>query len=419
VTCTAFEGQAGCGKTYQLLESVRRSLEEQPLSEGQRVLAITFMHGSRRRIEASLRKIPGLDGRYECSTVDSVALRWVRRWRDLVIQLGLVFPAEGEFDQICSVAAKLVCVPTVRAWLAVSFPVVLVDEAQDLTAERLAIVRALGERARTFIAGDEFQCLGDLRPNPFAEWCAKDLRPTRLTQIRRTEAAPLLAAAAALRAGGAPKAEGVLIIEETPSAALAGSYIVNAVCWYSKGGTVAILAPSLPPFVHDAVAWAQANATKQRNGPIKVGWERSEKEECGELLKRLRLPEKVSIVLAYEAIEALAAPTIAPYIRAWVDRQRNALGRCEFAKTEIEAALTRAISNRRRFGKASPSRTMAMSIHTAKNREFDGVIILWPYKLGGSDDHKRRLLYNAITRAKKWGRVFVQGKSIFSSAPFR
>ncbi len=60
-----------------------------------------------------------------------------------------------------------------------------------------------------------------------------------------------------------------------------------------------------------------------------------------------------------------------------------------------------------------------MGIHTAKNREFDGVIVLWPYKVGGTDDHKRRLLYNAITRAKKWVRVLVQGKGILSAPPFK
>src|SRR5438270_6091254 len=125
----AFEGPAGCGKTHKLVESLRESLGDNPLRDGQRVLAVTYMHGSRRKLEASLRKIPGLAGRYECSTLDSVALRWVRRWRDLLIKLGQQLPAEGDFDQTCSAAAKLMGEPGVRAWIAASFPLVLVDEA--------------------------------------------------------------------------------------------------------------------------------------------------------------------------------------------------------------------------------------------------------------------------------------------------
>ena len=39
-----------------------------------------------------------------------------------------------------------------------------------------------------------------------------------------------------------------------------------------------------------------------------------------------------------------------------------------------------------------------MTVHQAKNREFDSVIILWPYEVAGTADRQRRLLYNAVTR---------------------
>ena len=35
-----------------------------------------------------------------------------------------------------------------------------------------------------------------------------------------------------------------------------------------------------------------------------------------------------------------------------------------------------------------------------KNREFENVVIVWPYGVTGSAEKQRRLLYNAITRAK-------------------
>ncbi|MDZ4773337.1 MAG: hypothetical protein SGI72_09415, partial [Planctomycetota bacterium] len=49
-----FEGPAGSGKTTQLVAEVKRILAASPLIPGQRVLALTKMHGSRRRMDAKL-----------------------------------------------------------------------------------------------------------------------------------------------------------------------------------------------------------------------------------------------------------------------------------------------------------------------------------------------------------------------------
>jgi hypothetical protein len=49
-----------------------------------------------------------------------------------------------------------------------------------------------------------------------------------------------------------------------------------------------------------------------------------------------------------------------------------------------------------------------MTINQAKNREFEGVIILWPFAVGGALESQRRRLYNALTRAQKWAIVIVQ-----------
>jgi len=49
-----------------------------------------------------------------------------------------------------------------------------------------------------------------------------------------------------------------------------------------------------------------------------------------------------------------------------------------------------------------------MTINQAKNREFEGVIILWPFAVGGDLESQRRRLYNALTRAQKWAIVIVQ-----------
>jgi hypothetical protein len=63
-----------------------------------------------------------------------------------------------------------------------------------------------------------------------------------------------------------------------------------------------------------------------------------------------------------------------------------------------------------------------MTINQAKNREFEGVIILWPLALGGDMESQRRRLYNALTRAQKWAVVIVQDvpkrASRLASPPF-
>jgi DNA helicase IV len=60
----------------------------------------------------------------------------------------------------------------------------------------------------------------------------------------------------------------------------------------------------------------------------------------------------------------------------------------------------------------------AMTVQQAKNREFEGVVVLWPFKQGGDAEHKRRLLYNAITRAKRWCTVILQGEGLSNAPPF-
>ena len=56
----------------------------------------------------------------------------------------------------------------------------------------------------------------------------------------------------------------------------------------------------------------------------------------------------------------------------------------------------------RKFVAGRPAKFEATTIHGAKNREFDDVYVLWDNNLCTKvgDERKRRLLYNAITRAR-------------------
>ncbi|MGJ0392698.1 MAG: ATP-binding domain-containing protein [Methylocystis sp.] len=53
-----------------------------------------------------------------------------------------------------------------------------------------------------------------------------------------------------------------------------------------------------------------------------------------------------------------------------------------------------------------------MTIHQAKNREFDHVVVFWTYQVSGDEEQQRRLLYNAITRARKSCLIILQDPSI-------
>jgi hypothetical protein len=63
MTLFAVEGAAGCGKTFRLMAKLGDILVAIPLQDGQRVLALTFMHGARRRLNETLRDTDGLRGR--------------------------------------------------------------------------------------------------------------------------------------------------------------------------------------------------------------------------------------------------------------------------------------------------------------------------------------------------------------------
>jgi DNA helicase IV len=81
--------------------------------------------------------------------------------------------------------------------------------------------------------------------------------------------------------------------------------------------------------------------------------------------------------------------------------------------------ITRQVTIRRQRYGSDNHDFVAMTVQQAKNREFEGVFVLWPYQIGGDAEHKRRLLYNALTRARRWCTVVAQSADLLQAAPFR
>ena len=283
------------------------------------------------------------------------------------------------------------------------------------------MVVALSSATYTLIAADEFQCLDQaLRPNPLVTWLQNTVEPETLVQVRRTNVGGLLAAATAIRNGQAPvNGQGFCILRPGVSVPLAATLLTNATAW-RKGHDVALITPALQGgFARSVVTRVgQGPCGKHQNGPSAIYWEGTDRDETQAIVGELELDVNATSVATCAALRALSpsGPTRATI--TWVENQIHALGRTGFAREEIEAVIARNVALCRQHRGGASHLFTAMTVQQAKNREFDGVVIIRPYQVGGDVEHKRRLLYNAVTRAKRWCNIIVQGHNILAAAPF-
>ncbi len=421
MTITAFEGPAGSGKTHRLMDELVAALDREPLQAHQRVLAVTFMHGSRRRLESRLAAIAPLRGRYEAVVLDGFAWRLIQRWRRLVQHLGIEPPQEHDFNSCCAIAAQLVAFPVVVAWVRASFPIMIVDEAQDLCPQRSAIVTALSSVVTVILAFDEFQCLApELRPVPIQAWLADNAPPLTLNGNRRTNVAQLLTAANALRQG-LQVADGgrEFRVMATPSTPLTATWLANAIRFRRGAGTVAVLTPSRGGLAAAAVSRvAEGPIGRQQSGPFNIAWENTDSEDLEVIWNRIALIGQCRVDETVASLHEARDNPILLSTRDWLRNKQRTSGITEIAAVEVRAQVERFVKRRRQFGGRRDPTLSAMTIHQAKNREFDHVVVIWPHRIPNGDDQRRRLLYNGITRARRSCTVLVQDPRLLAMAPF-
>lgn len=422
MTVAAFDGPAGTGKTHSLMEQLANEVGQRELAAHERVLALTFMHGSRRRLDSRLREIDGLERRFQATTLDSFAWRLCQRWRKLAESLGHAVPAEEDYDATCELAAALLTRPVVRSWVGASYPFVIVDEAQDLNAERSMMIREAAAPCRVLLAFDEFQCLNSaLRPMPIEAWLRDMCEPVRLDRCHRTEDAELLEAARAMRDGQRVNREGhrfrVALTPGRPN--FAATFLANFIAWRG-GGNVAVLTPSRRGgFADGIVNLVRAGPLgQQRNGPFPIEWESSDAAEGDALWDTLAMPANCSVADALTHLEPHGHVPAVKSAREWIGRRRRVLGAEEITSDEVRRQIDRAMAARRRYRGRAAAEFSAMTIQQAKNREFDHVAVIWPYTVPNDDEQKRRLLYNAITRAQRSCLVLVQAARLVEAPPF-
>lgn len=441
MTFEFFEGAAGTGKTHNLVGRAKELVQDGILDDGHKLLALTFMNGARRRLDARLDENAIFRRRFDCQTFDVFARMLAARRRSLsTLVAGLQASALNAFDRPCYLAACLLEHESVRQWVARSFPLVLVDEAQDLDEHRMRILQGLSQSCRIIAAADAFQCLHDGRDTaPLISWLEGAGQMHRLTQPKRTQQKGLLAAALAVREGRDVKT--VLLAStfnkrttwsragfrllETPATknntGLLAWSIANEIA--QRQGSYVILTPDAGnSIIRAALTTVQTKQWTRQNGanfgPYQHAWDRHDTEEADSLLASVAFPESGSYADLRSVLMPLAEHAPIAQAISRMDRLRRTLGQTEFSAAQIKELVRETARNRARLGLRQHRGNLVMTIQRAKNREFPNVIVLWPHTATGSPEHLRRLLYNAITRAQTHCTVIVLGQGRLNTPPF-
>lgn len=416
------EGGAGTGKTTTVIQRLWQMLAASPLGEQQRVLALTKMHGSRRRVGERLRGVAVLKGRFETLTIDSFAWRLNTRWRSLARVLTGTSPPT-EFDASCDLAGRLLEESCVRKWVAASFPIVVIDELQDSKGGQLRVLQSLSVGCHCIAAGDPFQELDGDAVCASVDWARGQGVPTVLATTHRTNNAGLLAAASALRAGQTVSTAGGFGLKGVSAWGLGAYEVATKVARWRRLGTIAVITPvgaASSPFVRQLIERVNSEpplGKQWKVGPFTLPWEAAPSQHVHDICCALGLSEDDAVRVRVHDLLLSGEGRIAR-LRSWIARQRRLFGRTEFSTAEVRQAVKSIVQQGRAHANQEERRLIAMTIHQAKNREFDRVIVLWPYEVSGSDERKRRLAYNAITRAKEEAFVLVQGEARIRQSPF-
>jgi hypothetical protein len=442
MTFDFFEGAAGTGKTHNLVGRAGEIVQGGALDDGHKLLALTFMNGARRRLDARLGENPAFRRRFACQTFDVFARTLAARRRSLITPvMQAQADALNEFNGPCCLAASLLEIEAVRQWVARSYPLVLVDEAQDLDEHRLRILQGLSPSCRIVAAADAFQCLHDGRDTaPLIGWLEGAGQTHRLTQVRRTTKQGLLAAALAVREGRDVKAvltpntfknrttwngAGFRLFEVRASKtkhALLSWAISNEIA--QRQEPFVILTPDAgEQIIRAALGTIQTKVYTRKNsgaqfGPYPHTWDRHDTQEADALLAGISLPDTASCADLRKLLSPLAGHAAIAQTLSRTDRLRRAHGQAAFTAAQVSEFVREAVRNRSRLGFRQSRGHRVMTIQRAKNREFPNVIVLWPHTATGSAEHQRRLLYNAIIRAQSHCTVIVLGQDRLNAPPF-
>jgi hypothetical protein len=431
-------GQAGTGKTTQLLNKVEESIDFESWPFPASLLAITFMHGSRRRLEDKLKPIQHRGVRVCCQTIDSFCLNVFQRYRSYLGIISSIVVTDNpdevsELDgklyigvhRIRERANELMDFKIVRDILSFSYPIVIVDEFQDCDGALLDVIKKLSDCSRLYVAADNFQKLDDSDNCPATEWLSQAMTLDHLHHIWRTNETSILDSARALRLNEATT--NGIEVNFVPSKDIAAYVILSNMQWYDKmggqGRTVAIISPVGPQsdsFVRDTLKRLhepmERKSTKRKKGyrlePKPFQIDDGKSTTAQDILTQCIDWESLKVVTLdiFESWKSVGHPAFEIAVKR-AKRLMKLRNTNELSKVEFSALLSAGMHFVKNFVTYSVKSRLFLTVHGAKNREFDDVIILWPqYTLPSQDIYLRKLMYNAITRAKRKVLVIAQGQ---------
>ena len=422
----AVVGQAGTGKTTWLMQQAGELAPRFLTADHHRLLAVTRMHGSRRRLQLEL-----LDGcpTLPCTitTIDGFALSLLNRWRrslsyskpiqpvdDDTAFSETIFGTEAGFHHILVTSTELLGSKTVRAFIQESYPLVMIDEFQDCHGPLLDFVKALSSCSALIVAADDFQLLdSNIGGCPAVKWLwtKEDKscnRCTELTTCHRTSVQNILDAARCLRDNIAADGETIPVIccpNHGPAAfKIIEALVYNASVWQ---GSTALICPSHDDFMQQILSSCDSQLQKKNLRPISWFYECAAREERKQLHECLGLASQDSCSQEWAAPTGNLAPA-AIQVVARTQRFSRLRGIQDIPHGVVARHVDTVVHERRAYCGHSPKRIVT-TVHGAKNREFDNVIIIWPYTVPSDPEQRRRLLYNAITRSKQNCMLLVRG----------
>lgn len=426
-------GQAGTGKTTKLIDRLNKSIDFSSWSTSESLLAITFMHGSRRRLEEKLKPIQKKGINVNCMTIDSFCLNLLQRYRSyLGVDRAIVVDEdpnqkkdfEGRLhigrNIIREFAGELLDFKIVRQVQSFSYPIIVVDEFQDCDGLLLEIVKKLNTCCELIVAADDFQNLNPSDECIATKWLSESLELKKLEHVWRTNDSKILDSSVAIRSN-VQTTNGVET-KYVPSHNLAAFYILSNMQWYDKMGgykrTVAIISPVGPgtdAFVRQTLIRIQKPMTKKNKyhlNPRPFFHEGNERISALDILKSFNNWEYLDSVTMKElnnwCFENHLGFSYAVKRAKRIMKLRNVT---HLSKVEFSALLSSGIHFVNTFLSQTSRSRIFLTVHGAKNREFDDVFIIWPYyTLPKGDLYRRKLMYNAITRAKRKVIILVQAK---------
>ncbi len=412
-----FSGAAGTGKTTSLFHNAIEHLTQTPLSDNQRVLALTKYHGSRKRMDLKFKGKEGLGSPVDCFTIDSFAMNLVKRWRSRVHFTG-AFPEIGDFHAIMNAAGELLDHNEIGEWVAQRYPLILVDELQDCKGGEIKFLSGLELYVHCICAADAFQDLSADNKNQAIIWANSVGDATPLEQVHRTQVRGLLNAAHAIRASRAldsGKRTGFEIVS-VPRAPLGGAITSWKIKSWSKYGEIAIISPTAKgtsPFCTGIVEWTSTKVSINRKskttaGPYYLDWEHSDDDSCKTIMETMNLTDNREEEFSCNCLARIAREIGEKDVYDWLRREQFIRGRITITADEAHSKIKEIVRKRRVHGYSRLRGRIALTIYQAKNREFESVIVLWPLRLQPGTDKQRRLLYNAVTRARRQVVVIVE-----------